>query len=288
MAYPEQVRIDVMMPFYGDVTRFQQAVHSVLASRHTDFRLVVVDDCYPDPAPARWLTGLADERIVYHRNEKNLGVNGNFRRCVELVEAPRFVVMGCDDLMHTDYLTRVISLAHEAPDAVVVAPGVQVIDDAGRVVHPLADRIKSVLAPSGPALLAGEDLVAGLYRGNWTYFPSLLWTTDAVREQGFRPDLEVVLDLALLTDLAFAGGSLAHHPDVVFSYRRHAGSVSSVRAIDGRRFAEERAFFAGEALRCVERGWTRAAREARWHLTSRLHQGLARGTAVIAALSPRR
>ncbi|MFW0786613.1 glycosyltransferase family 2 protein [Gordonia sp. CPCC 206044] len=263
--------IDVMMPFYGDVAQFQQAVTSVLGQRDGDLRLVVVDDCYPDPQPREWLAALTDPRVHYVRNETNLGVNGNFRRCTELVEADHFVVMGCDDVMLPDYLGTVRTLAARHADASVIAPGVEVIDDHDRPVRPLGDRIKSVLSPGEPTVLSGEAMATSLYRGNWTYFPSLLWRTAPVREVGFRSGLEIVLDLALLVDLAAAGGSLVYDPTVVFRYRRHDASVSSVQAVDGRRFAEENDFFAGEARRCAERGWPRAARAARLHATSRLN-----------------
>ncbi|GAB89291.1 glycosyltransferase family 2 protein [Gordonia rhizosphera] len=272
--------IDVMMPFYGDVAQFRQAVTSVLGQRDGDLRLVVVDDCYPDPAPGEWLESLDDPRVRYLRNETNLGVNGNFRRCVELVEADYFVVVGCDDVMTPDYLTTVRGLADGHPEAAVIAPGVEVIDDRDRVVRPLGDRIKALLAPRArpgePVVLRGEVMATGLYHGNWTYFPSLLWRTAAVRDVGFRPGLEIVLDLALLVDLAAVGRSLVYDPTVVFRYRRHDASVSSVHAVDGRRFAEENAFFAVEARRCAARGWPRAARAARLHATSRLNHAQSR------------
>ena len=277
-----------MMPFYGDVAQFQQAVRSVLGQGHGELRLVVVDDCYPDPTPREWLTDLDDPRVTYLRNEANLGVNGNFRRCVDLVEAEHFVVMGCDDIMHPEYLSTVAERAAAHPEASVIQPGVEVIDDAGAVITPLGDRIKARLAPGYATVLSGEAMATSLYHGNWTYFPSLLWRTEPVRRVGFRPGLEVVLDLALLVDLAADGGSLVYDPAVVFSYRRHAASVSSVRATDGRRFDEESEFFAGEARRCTERGWPRAARAASWHLTSRLHCAQARAGAILARLIPHR
>ena len=265
-----------MMPFYGDVEQFKQAVTSVLEQSDPDFRLVVVDDGYPSDEPREWLAGLDDGRVHYERNAHNLGVNGNFRRCVDLVTADRYVVMGCDDVMLPGYLAGVRALADAHPDAAVIAPGVEVIDADDQVVRPLGDRIKAVLAPSSATVLRGEAMATSLYRGNWTYFPSLLWRTDAVRAVGFREGLDVVLDLALLVDLAFAGEALAYDPRVLFRYRRHDASVSSVQAVDGRRFAEENAFFDGEARRCAARGWTRAARAARLHATSRLHHGMAR------------
>ncbi|UPG68837.1 glycosyltransferase family 2 protein [Gordonia hongkongensis] len=276
--------IDVMMPFYGDVAQFRQAVTSVLDQDDPDLRLVVVDDCYPDPTPRHWLESLGDARVRYLRNETNLGVNGNFRRCVELVTADWFVVMGCDDVMHRAYLATVRTMARHHPDAAVIAPGVDVIDENGQPVTPLGDRIKSVLAPPRATVLSGEQLATSLYHGNWTYFPSLLWRTAAVREVGFRPGLEIVLDLALLVDLASAGGSLVYDPEVVFSYRRHRASVSSVQAVDGRRFAEENRFFADEAQRCEAHGWPKAARAARWHATSRLNHLSARVGAGLGRL----
>ncbi|MEO9326462.1 glycosyltransferase family 2 protein [Gordonia aurantiaca] len=276
--------IDVMMPFYGDVAQFRQAVTSVLDQTDPDLRLVVVDDCYPDPEPREWLMSLGDARVHYLRNQTNLGVNGNFRRCVELVTADWFVVMGCDDVMHPDYLRTVGMLARHHPTASVIQPGVDVIDEHGRPVRPLGDRIKGVLAPSFATVLSGERLATSLLHGNWTYFPSLLWRTAAVREVGFRPGLEIVLDLALLLDLAAGDGSLVYDPEVVFSYRRHSASVSSVQAVDGRRFDEENRFFAQEAKRFAGLGWSRAARAARMHATSRLNHLQARVGAGLGRL----
>ena len=34
----------------------------------------------------QWFADLADERVRYFRNEKNLGVTGNFNHCVSLAE----------------------------------------------------------------------------------------------------------------------------------------------------------------------------------------------------------
>lgn len=260
-----------MLPFYGDVDLLKAAVRSVLDQTFTDFRLVVIDDQYPDPEPARWLQSLGDDRVRYLRNEVNLGVNGNFRRCLELVEAPAFTLMGCDDIMAPQHLAAAMASLDANPDAAVVQSVVEVIDADDVVVRPLGDRVKARMAPAAPAILSGEMLAASLYRGNWTYFPALVWRTSVAKAIGFRPGLEIVLDLALLVDIARAGGSLVLTAGTTFAYRRHTASVSSAAAVDGRRFDEERAFFVAEAQRCLEIGWTDAARAARRHPTSRLN-----------------
>ena len=60
-------------------------------------------------------------------------------------------------------------------------------------------------------------------------------------------------------------------PTLSFLYRRHSASDSSVRALDGRRFDEERSFFEGQAVRFKTLGWEKAARAASFHTTSRLN-----------------
>ncbi|MFJ6484031.1 MULTISPECIES: glycosyltransferase family 2 protein [unclassified Streptomyces] len=266
-------RFEILLPYYGDVALMQDAVRSVLAQDGDDWRLTVVDDGR-EPGVPEWFEQLADPRVRYLRNERNLGVTGNFNRCVELAEYAYLVLMGCDDLMHPNYLQVVRAAADREPTAAMIQPGVQVIGTDGLPYDTLGDRTKRKLyAPKGPgrALLGGEELATSLLRGNWLYFPSICWRTEAVKRFGFRTDLGVIQDLALVVDLLVAGESLATTPEVCFSYRRHAESESSAKAFTGHRFEEAKRFFVETANRLDRHGWPRAAKVSRLHLSSRLH-----------------
>lgn len=265
--------LDIMMPFWGRFDHFREAVESVLAQTDPGWRLVIVDDVYPDEEPGRWAQAIGDPRVTYLRNAVNLGVGGNFRECVRLIENDRAVLMGSDDRMHPGYVARVGHLVARHPEASIVQPGVEVVDADGRPHRPLADRVKGVIRPKGPKpeLLGGERLATSLLTGNWAYFPSVVWRADQLRTFGFRPGYEVVQDLQLMLDIVFDGGSMLLDDEVCFSYRRHAASVSAVTGPDGAKFAEERALFDEAAARASQRGWTKAARAARLHPTSRLN-----------------
>lgn len=269
------VSFDVMIPHYGDVPLLRAAVRSVQAQDGDDWHLTVVDDgC--EPGVPEWFAALGDPRVSYLRNPVNLGVTGNFNRCVELAQAPHVVLMGCDDLMLPGCLRTVRRALRRAPDAVMVQPGVQVVDTAGRPGGTLADTAKRQLytparVRSRPALLGGEELAVSLLRGNWLYFPSLCWRTEALRRHPFRADLGVIQDLAVVLDLLLDGGLLATDPEVCFRYRRHAVSASSTQAVTGARFDEARRFFLTTSARLTAHGWPRAARAARRHWSSRLH-----------------
>jgi glycosyltransferase involved in cell wall biosynthesis len=265
--------IDILLPFWGDVAYLKQAVRSIQAQTDPDWRLVVVDDCYPGPTVADWFGSLNDPRVEYTRNPSNLGANANYRQALRFARAERVVVMGADDVMLPNYLTEVRRLVAVRPDAAVIQPLVRVIDEAGREINPLTDRIKALVKPTGRGVrtLEGEPLSASLLTANWTYFPALCWDRAVVSRLGFRAGLDVVQDLALLLDVCAEGGVMVVGDVPAFQYRRHSSSDSAVRALSGTRFAEERRFFATMSREFGAHGWWRTARAARWHLTSRLH-----------------
>ncbi|HJQ45115.1 MAG TPA: glycosyltransferase family 2 protein [Amycolatopsis sp.] len=264
--------VDVLMPYYGDVGLMREAVRSVLAQTDSRWRLTVVDDG-AEPGVPEWFDGLGDERVRYLRNDRNLGVTGNFNRCLELAEHDLVVLMGCDDRMLPGYLETVLAAHDAVPDAGIIQPGVRLIDGAGRPTRTLVDEAKRrVYAPkvADRLLMSGERLALSLVRGDWLYFPSLCWRSSALEGVRFRDDLGVIQDLALLLELVQRGESLLVDNTVCFEYRRHAASESSTALQAGARFAEAEAFFAETATRLAEHGWGRAARAARLHLSSRL------------------
>ena len=275
--------VDVMLPYYGDVGLMKKAAESVMAQHFQDWRLRVFDDGYPSPEPEQFFAGIDDHRVTYQKNEQNLGANGNYRKALAQAEAPFVVIMGADDIMLPNYLDVVVRSFEAHPQAVIVQPGVQVIDENGAAVNPLVDRVKKACAPraTSKVVLSHEALASSLLRANWTYFPSLAWRTETVQQIGFTEGLDVVQDLAMLLDVADRGGELVVDPELAFLYRRHSASDSSVRALDGRRFDEERRFFETQADRFRARGWERAARAASTHLMSRLNAG----SLVVKAIS---
>ncbi|MFJ9518992.1 glycosyltransferase family 2 protein [Kitasatospora sp. NPDC101801] len=265
--------LDVLLPYYGDVALMQAAVRSVLAQTDPDWRLTVVDDG-KEPGVPEWFAELDDPRVSYQRNEQNLGVTGNYRKCLGLAEHEYLVFMGTDDIMLPNYVATIRAALAAHPGAAMVQPGVEVIDSAGKPSHTLADEAKRrIYAPrdQGRILMGGEELAVSLLRGNWLYFPAICWRTEAIRKTGFRDNLEIIQDLALVIDLLQAGEQMIVDDTRCFQYRRHTVSISSKSAYSGTRFTEARRYFLDVADRLDEQGWTRAAKASRLHLSARIH-----------------
>jgi len=266
---------EIFVPFWGDPALLFETVESVRAQSDPDWRMVVIDDCYPDESVAEYFTTLGDPRVEYSRNPTNLGITENYREAIRRATSEFVTILGCDDLMHPEYLRVVRAAATRVPGVDVIQPGVTVIDENGREIMPLVDSVKQrILAPrttGGIAVLTGAQMATSLIRGDWLYWPSLTFRTATLKRIDFRDGLPIIQDLALLMDIAFEGGSLVFVPETVFSYRRHGSSASQKTLLDGRRFRDERTYYREAFALARAIGWRGTARTARIRLMSRLH-----------------
>ena len=277
--------LDILVPFWGDPAMLRETVDSVLAQTSDDWTLTVVDDAYPDTSVAAYFDGITDARVRYVRNEVNQGITENYRTCVRLATQELVVILGCDDVLLPNYV-EVVLRAHRAfPDADIIQPGVQVIDENGAVTRTLVDSVKQrVTMPrgSGARVVHGEALARSLLRADWLYWPSLVFKRSRLLEVDFREGFPIIQDLALVMDLVGSGSALLIEPTVCFSYRRHSASASSSKLADGSRFVGERDYFAFAAGQMEELGWKRARRAAQLRLTSRAHALTLLPRAVVA------
>lgn len=265
--------LDILLPFWGDPELLHATVDSVLAQRDERWRLTIVDDAYPDEHVADRYRNHADPRIRYVRHAENVGITENYRRSLQLATEPLLMFLGCDDLLHPNYVAIVLAAHESHPDAAIIQPGVRVIDELGQRTQTVVDRVKGLVAPrpSHAVEMHGEELAVSLLRGNWLYWPSLAFRRERIAQYEFRKGLPLVQDLALVLDMIYGGERLLVEPTVCFSYRRHSGSASGANIIDGRRFGDDRRYFAIAAQQAHQHGWKRAERAAKLRLTSRAH-----------------
>lgn len=267
--------LDIFIPYWGDPGYMKETVDSVLDQDSDQWRLTVVDDAYPSAEIGDYMADLVDgERIRYVRKPRNEGITANYRTCVSMSQHPLMMMLGCDDRLLPSYVSEVLAGHARFPDAAIIQPRVEVIDDKGNVVHPLADMVKQRLVqPAGHGLqiLSGERLATSLLHGDWLYWPALTFRTDKIRMVDFRDGFPLIQDLALVLDLVFRGDSMLLTPSAEFQYRRHSASASSATLVDGTRFEGERRYFALAAAEASRLGWSKAATAAHMRLTSRAH-----------------
>jgi len=69
------MRVSFVIPTFNHAAFLPHAVDSIRNQTHKDVECVIIDDCSTDTTNQyiEWLLKQGDPRIVYHRNEKNMG-----------------------------------------------------------------------------------------------------------------------------------------------------------------------------------------------------------------------
>lgn len=130
---PPLPRVSVCVPTYRGATHLGATIDSVLAQTFTDFELVIVDDRSPD-GTAALVARYTDPRIRYLRNERNLGPEGNWNRCLDEARGTYFKLLPQDDILYPDTLARQVEVLERdtANELALVFGARHITDAAGR------------------------------------------------------------------------------------------------------------------------------------------------------------
>lgn len=132
-------KLSVCIPTYNRAALVSETIESVLTQQNDDVEVIVVDDASNDETAS-----LAQEWVArgvrYYRNDTNLGMVGNWNRCIELARGNAVWILHDDDRMQQDALAYVISL-FEHYDAGLVIGAHRLVGTAADEDRPDAIRV---------------------------------------------------------------------------------------------------------------------------------------------------
>ena len=204
---------------------FKEAVSSMLSQSFDDYQIVISDDCSPEGLAelAEELQAEADGgRIVYHRNQENIGglrLVNHWNQLVEQCKSDFFVMASDDDVYNPDFLAEVDRLVSKYPEVDVVRARAQMINDAG---EPTAR--EDIFDECQTELEAVNAIFCSRYIG---CIGNYVFRTSALKQAGgfvYQP-YAWFSDLLTVTNLLYKGQ--ANTKDVLFSFRLSGENISS-------------------------------------------------------------
>lgn len=99
--------LSYVIPVYQRADLLRYTLESIFRQRPVDFAwdIIVVDnECGGENDTERLIRELGDKRILYYRNRENIGVDGNYNRCIELARGNWLAMVHGDDLLVEDHL----------------------------------------------------------------------------------------------------------------------------------------------------------------------------------------
>jgi len=254
-------RITFAIPFYGSLVHLRRAIASACSQTACDWRAIIVDDCSPHAGVRELVEGVGDTRITYSRNERNLGLAGNWNRCIELSTTPLVTLLHSDDELLPHYAQTMLDAHALWPNALAIFCGAQIIDGNSEPIFSFRDLVKQWLLPAAkqPFVLAGEEGVSSLVRGNFVMCPTLCYNRARFQGMKFSTGWGFVVDVDFYLRALMAGAEFVGLPEVAYRYRRHPDQVTAQCERNARMFTEEIKLWRWAARESQKRGWERAA-----------------------------
>jgi glycosyltransferase involved in cell wall biosynthesis len=215
-------RVSIAVPVYNGERYLGESLDGLLGQTFSDFELVIADNASTDGTEAICREYVArDSRVRYHRNERNVGGPGNFRRVFQLCRGEYHKWSTADDLWQPTLVERCVAVLDARPDVVLAYPRSNIIDANGTVVRTYDDPLDL------PEDSAAERVRRVLHETSLCHAHLGVLRRSAMRRTGLIGN-ELASDVRFLAEMAMLG-KFAVVPEYLFGRRFHDASSSWAR-----------------------------------------------------------
>ena len=210
------MKVSVLTPIYKTDERFlREAIESVLAQTFGDFEFLLLDDC-PDDDREAVVKSYRDSRVVYLKNDRNLGIAASRNKLLDLAKGEYLAVFDHDDVCRSDRFAKEVAYLDAHPECGVVSSWTRLTSNGSVNTYPADDheiklRMMDVCALWHPASMIRKSVL----------------TEHAVRYEGdCSPVEDYMLWMRLIPHTRF---HVLQEP--LIDYRWHPSNTSNVQKV---------------------------------------------------------
>ena len=214
--------VSICLPAYNGERFLAEAIDSALAQTFTDFELLIADDCSTDRTSEIVLSYASkDKRIVYWRNERNLGLFQNYNRCMQKASGELIKPFAQDDIWDPKIVERMVSTFREHPDLALMGVFRTWITADGAEIETHQENDETKLIP-------GREVIRSclLSLVNWIGEPSTVMFPKAYIGSGFDGSYYHLGDLEYWFRL-LRNGQYFFLNEPLCKFRRHDSSTTN-------------------------------------------------------------
>ena len=219
-------KVSIIIPTYNRSKYVVQAIESALAQDYPNLEIVVSDNCSTDETQKVVKKFFNDIRFKYFRNEKNLGMVGNWKKALyEYITGEWAIVLSDDDyFIDSQYISKAIDLINENKNIVIV--------HANQIIYDINANTKKTINRKFPMIMEGKEVFINYQINDLVFFfattifnVNLMKKNDSFNHNILSSDWLEFLRLSLYGNVGFIN-------DFVVVYRRHSNSEMTKANID--------------------------------------------------------
>ena len=216
-VFPREIKISVLVPLYNTPEKFlREMIESVQAQTYKNWELCLADgsdDKHQDVGEICLDYQKKDQRIIYKKIEKNLGISGNTNVCFSMATGNFIGLFDHDDVMHPSLLFECVKTVCEKDADYVYT------DEATFTSPNLDDLIVLHFKPD----YSPDNLRANNYICHFSMFDA-----DLLKKTGlFRSEYDGSQDHDMILRLTEEAKNVQHIPKILYYWRSHPQSVAA-------------------------------------------------------------
>ena len=221
MTETSQPKVSILLAYYNNLNYVRASIESVYAQTYTNWELIVVNDCSPDPAAQTLIQSLQTEYgFTLINSEKNSGASKAFQTAFEHASGEYISLISHDDLYTPDKIEYSIHLILQDHLDALYCNGTLLTPDGKEKPFPVDEVLQKQQQgqESVAALISSKDSV------------TCLLTQGAVYKRKIFSDLAWVKDRFLLDDWPFTimvwrNYKVRFDPKPIYIYRFHDDNI---------------------------------------------------------------
>ncbi len=215
-VFENSVKVSILVPLYNTPVKFlKEMIESVQNQTYKNWELCLADgsdDKHPEVGEFVLEKIKKDNRIVYKKLERNLGISENTNACIEMATGEYISLFDHDDLLHPSALYFVVKAINENNADFIYTDEVTFLD--GNVNNLVNLHYKPDFAID---TLRSYNYICHLT----TFKASLLEKTG-----GFRKECDGSQDYDLILRLTEQAQNIVHVPEILYFWRGHKNSTA--------------------------------------------------------------
>jgi len=170
----------ICVPTYNAASTVRETLESILAQTYTNLVVHVSDNASTDDT-LKVIESIADQRITIHRQERNIGAEGNFTKCIQLATGKYTAIFHADDIYEPAMVAKQVAFLEENPDVGAAFTEAVTIDEQG-VKLGVIGRVPG--GRSGAVRFSFRQLLKTmLLQHNFLVCPSVMARTDVYKNE---------------------------------------------------------------------------------------------------------
>ena len=221
MTDHSQPKVSILMAYYNNLEHVQDSIKSVYQQSYSNWELIIVNDCSPDPKAVALIESLQEKYgFSLIHNPKNVGASKAFQIAFEHSKGEYVSLISHDDMYTADKIEHSMTLIHAQDLDAVYCNGMLMQPDGTHEPFPVDEVLEK--------LKDGQEKVAELISSKDSV--ACLLTQGAVYKRQIFSDLEWMKDYFLLDDWPFTIAVWRNYktgfdPKPVYIYRFHEGNI---------------------------------------------------------------